>query len=437
MHDDYFELKDGSRLNQLRQDAEKNITVRGKYSGSDAIEQIIKDHNIDMNIYYVYSFKVKQGHWNTAAKKRDQELTWSTEEQTENKDGKNAYTKTKHNQQIMRGHSKHYPDFMMADNKTNSIEVVFKRKPIESDILESFKEIVKDMPTLKIPKGTAYLRTAVQQNGIAAEITTFDAHLGKLAWEQETGYRHYDLNIAAKDYIYATERNLALIAPHKPEKIFYIIGQDMYHIDNMSGHTTGGDHTLDVDGRITKVHNKAFIISRDNIFKASKIAPVEVIWIPGNHDFLASYMLCFALKQFFLNDSRITVDIGENPRKARLWGNLLVGWTHRIVGKHTVWSNELAQAFPELWGKSIFREWHHGDQHKKQDVKITPVFTSGGVVCRQITALSPVDKWHTDNVFTDAVPGGESFLWDKETGVFANFTTWIGQYEKGRNKLVR
>jgi hypothetical protein len=402
---------------------EKNqIIIKDKISGSDTIQKIIEQHDIDMNLYYVDSFKVKDGNWNTSAIKRDQKLTWTV---PRTKKGKPIA-------QFMEGESIRYPEFMVNNNKTNYIEVTFKRKPIESDILESFKELMADMPKSSKVKSPR----SIYHSGIAAEITTFDAHLGKLAWEAETGYRHYDLNIAVKDYQYATDKNLDLIAPHKPEKIFYIVGQDMYHIDNMAGHTTKGDHTLDVDGRITKVHQKAFTVSRDNILKTSKIAPVEVIWIPGNHDFLASYMLAFALKEHFKDNANIGVDIGENPRKARLWGNLLVGWTHAITGKHTVWSNELAQAFPELWGQSRFREWHHGDQHKKQDVKITPVFTSGGVVCRQITALSPVDKWHTDNVFTDAVPGGESFLWSKDMGVFANFMIWTGQYDKHRNKLV-
>jgi hypothetical protein len=401
----------------------KEIKVKSIYSGSDIIDRLIEEHNIDMNLYYVDSFKVKDGMWNTAGIKRDQQLTWKREQDTKGNPT-----------QIMEGYAKRYPEFMMAENKTNYIEVTFKRKPVEFDILQSFKELVVTLPSIKLP---IVRRRAITGNGVAAEITTFDAHLGKLAWEIETGYRHYDLKIAVKDYQYVTDRNLDLIAPHKPEKIFYIIGQDMYHIDNMAGHTTSGDHTLDVDGRIQKIHTQAFIVSRDNIYKSSKLAPVEVIWIPGNHDFLASYMLAFALKEHFRDNPRITVDIGENPRKARLWGNLLVGWTHSITGKHTVWSNELAQAFPELWGKSKFREWHHGDQHKKTDVKITPVFTSGGVLCRQITALSPVDKWHTDNVFTDAVPGGEAYLWSKEGGVFANFMTWTGQYESNRNKLIK
>ena len=34
------------------------------------------------------------------------------------------------------------------------------------------------------------------------------------------------------------------------------------------------------------------------------------------------------------------------------------------------------------------------------------------------------DKWHVDEVFTDAVPGGELLLWSKDQGVFSNFTAW-------------
>jgi hypothetical protein len=406
---------------------EKNIIVKENISpllhGSDAINELIKKHNIDMNIFYVDIFKVKDGSWDTSAIKRDQDLTWTV---PKDKEGKPLA-------QFMEGTSIRYPEFMVNNNKTYYIEITFKRKPIEADILAEYKELIADMPKIELPLRK---RRSIVQNGVAAEIALYDAHFGKLAWKDETGYRHYDTKIAAKDYSYAAENCLDLIAPHKPEKIFYIVGQDLYHIDNMSSHTTKGDHTLDVDGRITKVHKTVFINIREAIYKASLIAPVEVMWVPGNHDYLASYMLVFALNEHFKDYPRVTIDITENPRKARLWGNLLVGWTHSITGKHTVWSNELAQAFPELWGKSVFREWHHGDQHKKLNTKITPIFTSGGVLCRQVTALSPVDQWHTTNVFTDAIPGGEAYLWSKEKGVFANYTIWTGQYDKNRNELV-
>lgn len=48
----------------------------------------------------------------------------------------------------------------------------------------------------------------------------------------------------------------------------------------------------------------------------------------------------------------------------------------------------------------------------------------GGVVMRQLTALSPIDFWHYEHMFTDAVPGGEAFMLSKENGVVANFVAW-------------
>jgi hypothetical protein len=216
-----------------------------------------------MTLYYVDSFRVKDGGWNTSAIKRDQKLKW---EVPRDDNGKPLA-------QFMEGESVRYPEFMISNNKSNSIEIIFKRKPIEGDILKSFQELIKDFPLFEEPQ----VLKKPRKNGIAAEITTFDAHIGKLAAEIETGYRNYDLNIAIKDYQYVTDGNLDLIAPHKPEKIFYIVGQDMYHVDNMAGHTTNGVHTLDVDGRITKVHKKAFAVSRDNVYKTSENAETIIV----------------------------------------------------------------------------------------------------------------------------------------------------------------
>jgi hypothetical protein len=272
-------------------------------------------------------------------------------------------------------------------------------------------------------------------------LSTFDAHIGKLAAEIETGYRNYDLKIAAADYNYVADDLIAQAIPYEPEQCFMPVGQDIYHIDNMSSKTTSGTHTMDVDGRITKVNDVVFEVVLRTILKLRELAPVKVIWSPGNHDHFASYMLCFSLQQYFRNDPMVEVDtslppVGKQIHKRELWGKTLVGFTHRIVGKSNVWANELAQAYPEEWAKSRFREWHHGDQHKKKVLKVTPVETMGGVVLRQLTALSPVDKWHTENLYTDAVPGGEGFIWNKERGVIANFMAWTGQYEQYRDELV-
>ena len=167
----------------------------------------------------------------------------------------------------------------------------------------------------------------------------------------------------------------------------------------------------------------------EGIYKARSVAPIELIWIPGNHDEVASLFLCYALKEHFRNDKYVTIDLSPQSRKARLWGKTLVGWTHNISGRQEAWANELAQAFPKEWAQSEFREWHHGHKHTNKEVKVTPTITSGGVICRQISALSEIDKWHYDNLFTGGVPGGQGFIWSKTKGIKTVFHAWTKHRE--------
>jgi hypothetical protein len=227
------------------------------------------------------------------------------------------------------------------------------------------------------------------------------------------------------DYSYACTQNLEWISPFSPEKIFYILGQDLMHAENLEGVTPRGRNILDMDTRFDKIMDAAIDITIKNIYKCRSVAPVEVILIPGNHDMHASKWLARCIYQHFRKDKYVDVDHGPNNRKARLWGQTLVGWCHEIPpSKAAAYANEMAQVFRAEWSKAKYIEWHHGHKHKKGEVKTSPVITHGGVLMRQLTALSPIDFWHYENMFTDAVPGGESFVWHKELGVVANFVAW-------------
>ena len=304
----------------------------------------------------------------------------------------------------------------------HQVKIFFKARQ-KLNLYLGIKQFVEKAPKLnfKISKAKQ------NKTGIAAEVALIDSHIGKLAWSRETGRPDYDLKISVKDYLNAFDQNMTWIAPFKPEKIFYIVGQDLFHIENFEATTFRGGYHLDADSRLPKVYRQGMETVVRCVKSAADVAPVEVIWIPGNHDLHASLFLCMLIEKLFENNKRISVDVSEQQRKARLWGSLLVGWTHEIKGRQNAWINELAQAFPEQWGKSKFRELHYGHLHRKNETKTSPVLTQGGVLMRQITALSPIDKWHYDYLFTDAVPGGESFLWSKDQGIFANFVAWTNR----------
>jgi hypothetical protein len=309
------------------------------------------------------------------------------------------------------------------EKRTNYQVKIWLRRKVRKNIEEALERLVERIPTFKYSKFTP--THFGSRSGYAGEVAPIDAHLGKLAWALETQQRDYDLQIGIEDYEYAIDQNLEWMGPFNPEKLHYIIGQDMMHTENLEGVTPKGRNILDVDTRFDKLMDATIDISITSVYKCRAVAPVEVILVPGNHDMHASKWLARCIDQHFRKDKHVTVDYGPNIRKARLWGKTLVGWCHEILpSKAAAYANEMAQIFRKEWAQAQYVEWHHGHKHKKGEVKSSPTITHGGVMMRQLTALSPIDFWHYENLFTDAVPGGESFVWHKELGVVANFIAW-------------
>lgn len=313
--------------------------------------------------------------------------------------------------------------------RTNYQVKVWLKRKVKNNTEMALERLVERIPDFKYSKYTP--THFASRSGYAGEVAPMDAHLGKLAWALETQQRDYDLKIGVRDYEYANDQTLEWISPFSPEKIFYVLGQDLMHTENLEGVTHRGGNVLDVDSRLDKLMDAAIDITIKNINSCRSMAPVEVILIPGNHDMHASKWLARCLDRHYRKDKHVEVDYGPNNRKARLWGRTLVGWCHEIPpSKAAAYANELAQIFRKEWAEAEYVEWHHGHKHKKSEVKSSPVITHGGVLMRQLTALSPIDFWHYENLFTDAVPGGEAFVWHKEIGVVANFVAWTKHMKK-------
>jgi len=300
------------------------------------------------------------------------------------------------------------------------VKVRFVPNP-ERNVIQATHGLIKKIPKFKFSKFRPV--NYGSESGYAGIMALIDAHMGKFAWGLEVG-RDYDLKIAGSDYLYCTRENLSYMQPFQPEIIYFILGQDIMHTENFEGVTHKGRNTLDTDTRLPKLIEKAEETIIQSITECRKVAPVDVIWSPGNHDIVSSLWMARIVNAYFRDDPYVTVDLGPAKRKCRLWGTTLVGWTHEIIGRYAAWANELAQAFPKEWAASQYREWHHGHKHKKNEIQTSPIVTQGGVKMRQLTALSPIDAWHFEGLFTDAVPGGEAFVMHKTKGMVANFTSW-------------
>jgi len=251
------------------------------------------------------------------------------------------------------------------------------------------------------------------------EITIFDLHLGKLAWAGETG-EDYDSKIAVNRFMTALRILVERALPFKFERIVFPIGNDFYNSDNLEFTTTAGTQQQD-DGRWQKVYKTGRILLTTAIDYLRKFAPVDVIIIPGNHDFQKMFYVGDALEIKYENCKEVTINNGATPRKYYNYGNNLLGYTHGNEERAANLPLLMAQEVPMLWGTTKYREFHLGHFHKKT-VKTfrDSIEEFSGVIVRQLSSLSGTDSWHNKKGFVGSIKSGEAFIWDHDYGQIGN-----------------
>ena len=256
---------------------------------------------------------------------------------------------------------------------------------------------------LKMPVQKKYKYTT---DGLMWEMSMFDIHIGKQAWADETGEDHYDIKIAKKRAKATVEDFLSKAGTY--EKILFPIGQDFFHIDNTQNETTAGTR-MDVDGRWEKIFQSGVEFLTWAIEELRRLAPVDVFYVPGNHDKMLSYCAIQTVDAYFRNTDSVTVDLSPSPRKYRSFGKGMVGFSHGKEGKRI--ANLMQVEQPKMWGASLFREFHLGDLHHEM------VWEEGGIIFRRIPTITSTDAWHNDKGFKGAIRKAQAFEWDKELGV--------------------
>jgi hypothetical protein len=184
-----------------------------------------------------------------------------------------------------------------------------------------------------------------------------------------------------------------------------------------------------VDSRLIKIYQKAKKAVIKAIDYCRQIAPVDVMWIPGNHDMNVSYYLCDVISEVFSADQDVRVDVGPKWRKFYPWGKGLICYTHGVEEPLRDLPSIIATEEPQLWADASYREIHIGHKHRKQEMKWTNVDTHQGTVLRMIPSIATEDAWHYRKGYIKGYHAAESYLWDDRFGVVGQFTSYI-DYDK-------
>lgn len=271
------------------------------------------------------------------------------------------------------------------------------------------------------PKYPKIIRKRNVKDQHLLEISLFDVHFGKLAWSGETN-NNYDLKIAESLYHKAIDDLINKSSGYNISQIVFPIGQDFFHIDNPTKTTVNGT-PQDVDSRYSKLFEVGVMACVKAIDKIMQLAPVHVLYVPGNHDRTAAWHLCSNLSAWYRLTSDVHVDSTPTLRKYFQYGVNLIGFTHGDEEPHRDLPTIMASEVPQMWADTKFREIHIGHFHKKKEMTHKTVDQYGPIVVRILPSLSATDSWHYMKGYLATRRAAEAYLWSKELGYSGHFSS--------------
>ncbi len=242
-------------------------------------------------------------------------------------------------------------------------------------------------------------------------ISPTDLHYGKSAWEDECG-ETFNLEEARNRLIQQTE-NLIKRFPGRPEKIIIATGSDWFHVDNDLGTTTKGT-PQDLAASPARIVMDGCELAREHIELLSQVAPVEVVFMRGNHDRHTALTLMMYLGAVYEKSKRVSVSTNPALRQYISWGNNLMGFTHGDGVRGVDLPSVMAHEERKNWGEREHHTWFHGHLHFLKTIE------KAGCMVVQLPSLSGADRWHYRKGFTLNRAGLSAHLVDKDLGIIGN-----------------
>lgn len=238
------------------------------------------------------------------------------------------------------------------------------------------------------------------------ELAVLDPHVGLMAWGKETG-QPQDLPIAVKNYGDAIEYLLGLSKFYNVERVLYIAGNDFLHVDGPAFSNRGGATTMgtaqDVDSRLGKMFSTGRKALVEGIDRARQVAPVDVVFVPGNHDENTTYHLGEVIAAWYRNCPDVNVIFSPNKRQYYAYGKNALMLTHGEEYRRMrdslplIFTTEGPRALREAWLDAEHFEIHTGHNHIALEGRFNPTSElneTRGIRTRSLPGLTATDSWH-------------------------------------------
>jgi len=284
------------------------------------------------------------------------------------------------------------PNYIEPDENVENIEVLKKL-------------LIEDLSKYS-PKYDSYVRQDKNEANLLV-IDPADVHIGKLCSAFEVG-ESYNNQIAVNRVLNGVSGILDKVSSINIDKILFIIGNDILHIDNPKRTTTSGT-PQDTDG----MWHSNFLIAKqlyvDIIEKLMCVADVEVVFNPSNHDYTNGFFLAQLIETHFRNCSNVKFDCSISHRKYFMYHQNLIGTTHGDGAKQQDLPMLMANE-SKNWTTCKHRYFYIHHFHHK----ISKDYMS--VCVESLRSPSGTDSWHHRNGYQHAPKAIEAFVHDKIHG---------------------
>lgn len=276
---------------------------------------------------------------------------------------------------------------------------------LKSELLKELQNYVPKYPKIK--------RVVNNENKRLFVFDPADIHIGKLCSSFEVG-EDYNNQIAVQRVLKGCKGILNEIKENSVDKILFVIGNDILHIDNTKRTTTSGT-PQDTDG----MWHTNFLIAKqlyvDIVEILMSVADVHVVYNPSNHDYTNGFFLAQVIETHFRDCKNVTFDTTIAHRKYFTYGKNLIGTTHGDGAK--------AQDLPLLMAHES-KDWvnckHRYIYSHHMHHKISKDYMS--VCVETLRSPSGTDSWHHRQGYEFAPKAVEGYIHDKEHGQVQRIT---------------
>jgi len=392
------------------------------YTEDQSMKQACQKVCEELGIPYEERFRHKLSRAVTSSQKIDQDLENDTDTDTNQYENVSTLSALKPDGTIM--NLREYCDFYkipfeqirtykLVTHSSKGAYYNLASNPIVAEHMEKFGEkLLAEIASLStLPKSIQ--RAYMDEDCYLLVVDPCDIHVGKLASAFETG-EDYNTQIAVKRVHEGVDGILNKVKGFCIDKILFVAGNDILHIDTPKRTTTSGT-PQDTDGMWYDNFLLAKQLYIEVLEKLLKVCDVHFVHNPSNHDWTHSWFLADVIKTYFKDCSNITFDCDINHRKYFTYHSNLIGTTHGDGAKMSDLPLLMAHE-SEDWSNSTHRYIYSHHVHHKSSKDFM------GVCVESLRSASGTDGWHSRNGYQHAPKAIEGFLHHKDHGQIARIT---------------